>query len=60
MVMILLVLFKVLFVCRSNQTIQHLTITLMALIWPLWAAVRGYAVDPSTRIYQRTGWVGAF
>lgn len=60
MVMNLLVLIKVLFVCRSNQTIRRLTIALMAIKRPCWAAVRGYAVDPSTRIYQRTGWLGAF
>ena len=60
MVMNLLVLIRVLCVCRSNQTIRCLTIAWMAIKWPLRATVRGYANDPSARIYQRTGWVGAF
>jgi hypothetical protein len=54
MVMNLLVLIKVLFVCRSNQTIQRLTIALMAIKWTLWAAIRDYANDPSSRTYKRT------
>mgnify|MGYP002635692576 CR=1 FL=1 len=60
MVMNLLVLIKVLFVCRSNQTIRRMTIALMAIKWPLCAAVRGYANDPSSRTYQQTWLVRAF
>jgi IS5 family transposase len=60
MVMNLLVLIRVLFVCRSNQTIRRLTNALVAIKCPLWAGVRADDNDPSTGTYQRTGLLRAF
>jgi hypothetical protein len=60
MVMYLLVLIRILFVCRSNQTIRRLTNAMMAIKGPLWAGVRADDNDPSTGTYQRAGLLRAF